>query len=150
MHENVEKLIPELSEWNNGTGINLSSWLGCVGRYDHAIAYAALFWPDFCLHDGCVFLDAPDLGNYDQWMHHSGGNRTSVERVMNHRHIVDVFRNSDFAPTKDIVLHVGWLLKEMWSTKLKRDFPDRPIKVEFYGTDSDDLLACQITVYQER
>ena len=51
MYENAANLIPELADWNGGEGIGLGAWLGCIGRYDHAAAYAACFWPDFVRHD---------------------------------------------------------------------------------------------------
>ncbi|HEX2972895.1 MAG TPA: hypothetical protein VHP11_11210 [Tepidisphaeraceae bacterium] len=150
LHEHVESLIPELAQWNNGNGISLRLWLDCIGRYDHAVAYAALFWPDFVLHDDCIFIDAPDAQNYENWMRQCGGDRRQVEAVINHRHIVDLFTNSEFEPTKQLVIHVRRLLEDMWSCKLRREFPDRHFVVECYGDGSDDLLDYQITVFQQR
>lgn len=150
MHDQAARLIPELSAWNGGNGIDLLSWVGCIGRYDHAIGYAALFWPDFTVHDGCIFLGRPDPTNYQDWMTQAKQDRTAVESVMNHRHVVDLFANSEFPPTREVVLHVGRLLTDMWSCKLGREFPDRRIKVSFPEGASDDLLEYVITVYQER
>ena len=31
-------LVPETSEWNTGRGIDLRSWIGCVGNIEYAIA----------------------------------------------------------------------------------------------------------------
>jgi hypothetical protein len=76
--------------------------------------------------------------------------RTAVESMLNHRHIIDLFPNSEFPPTKEIVLHVGRLLKNMWMCKLVRDFPDCRVKVEFTETESDDWLTYIITLFQER
>jgi len=114
------------------------------------MGYALLFWPDFVIYDDCVFLREPDAQNYQNWMQCSNGDKTRVEGVMNHRHITDMFCNSAVDPTKDMVVHIGRLLKDMWSCRLKRDFPERRIRVEFYDDDSDDLMDYQITVYQER
>lgn len=150
MHDQATKLIPELSAWNNGNGIDLLSWVGCIGRYDHAIGYAALFWPDFAIHDGCIFLKHPDLKIYQDWMTQTKQDRTAVESVMNHRHIVDILANSEFQPTREVVLHIGRLLKDMWSCKLAREFPEKRITVSFPESESDDLLDYVITVYQER
>ncbi|HSA77298.1 MAG TPA: hypothetical protein VLG72_00365 [Nitrospirota bacterium] len=41
------KLIPELSDWNNGKGIDVVSWIGCVGDFQKAIGYSVMFWPHF-------------------------------------------------------------------------------------------------------
>lgn len=60
MQGDANQLIPELSQWNNGAGIDVATWIGCVGRYDHAIGYASIFWPEFVMHDGCILLGTPD------------------------------------------------------------------------------------------
>jgi hypothetical protein len=150
MHENVTKLIPELALWNNEAGISAEDWIACVAEYHLAMGYAILFWPDFFLYDDCIFIGQPGIGNYEHWMTHCRGSKTEVEAMMNHSHIVDMFLNSDFKPTKEVVRHIGRLLQDMWSCKLKRDFPDRQVRVEFHDDDSDDLLSYEITFFQER
>ena len=150
LHGNLRALIPGLPAWNNGAGIDPESWIGCYARYDLAIGYALLFWPDFVIYDECIFIREPDKKIYASWMEQCKGDKTRVEGVMNHRHIVDMFLNSETKPTKDVVRHIGHLLKDMWSCRLKRDFPDRPIKVEFFDDDSDDLVGYELTVFQKR
>ena len=150
LHEDLDKLLPDLGAWNNGTGIDPEGWINCFARYDLAMGYALMFWPDFVIYDDCVFLYEPDPQNYQSWMASCNGDKTRVEGAMNHRHITDMFRNSDVRPTKETVVHIGRLLKDMWSCRLKRDFPERQIRVEFYDSDSEDLVDYQITVFQER
>jgi len=125
------------------------SWIKCIGRYDHAIGYSALFWPDFVIHDDCLFLDPPDIDNLNAWMSHFKGDKTAVESIINHRHIVSLFLNSEFEPTEAVVVHLGRLPQEMWSCKLARDFPDRRAKAKLSDAGGD-LLAYEITVYQQR
>lgn len=150
MDNPASRLIPELAAWNNGDGVDLVSWIGCIGRYDHALGYAAIFWPDFEFYDGCIFLRHPDPKTYQDWMVRCNNDRTAVESMMNHRHIVDLFPNSEFPPTKEIVLHLGRLLKDLWTCKLAREFPDSRVTVEFAETASDDLLSYVITLFQQR
>jgi len=150
MHENADKLIPELALWNNGKGISLNAWTSSFARYDHSVGYGTMFWPDFVLHDDCVFFHEPDPQTYQDWMTHCKGDKTQVESVMNHHHVVDMFINSEITPTKEMVLHLGRLLQDMWRCRLQRDFPQRRIRVEFLDDDTDDLLQYQITVFKER
>ena len=107
-------------------------------------------WPDFFVHDDCVFLRVPDLANYDDWMRQCGGDRTRVESVMNHLHLAEMFGDATFEPSPDALTHLGRLLSDMWSCKLRRDFPDRRVTVALSGAGSDELLDYEITVYQER
>jgi hypothetical protein len=76
LHDRGAELIPELHEWNDGRGISLADWANTVGRYDHAIAYASIFWPDFMLHDDCVFRIDPKDENYAAWMSELNGDRS--------------------------------------------------------------------------
>lgn len=150
MHRNAAALLPELSEWNEGRGIPLDVFRFSVGRYDHAVAYAEVFWPDFILHDGCILRYEPDLSVFKDWMESLKGDRSRVEAVMNHLHILDMFTTEHFEPTQEIVSHLAGVLKDMWSCKLIRDFPDRRISVETYVGDTEDLLTYEITFFQER
>jgi hypothetical protein len=143
-------LIPQTREWNDGRGIDLRSWIGCVGSFEHAIGYGELFWPDFAEHDGCVFFAGFSEESYRGFKQQTGGNRQAVEAVMNHRHILDLFSNPDLAPQREQVVYLGRLLKEMWAAKLQRDFPAKRFAVSFPEEPSEDLLVYVVTFFQER
>jgi hypothetical protein len=144
----TDKLIPELSGWNNGDGIDVESWIRCVGRYDHAIGYASLFWPRFVVHDDCVFRYTLDKDTYSRWMDATGNDKRRVEAVVNHLHILDLFRDSEFQPNRDVILYVGSIFKDMWSCKLERDFPSRHFDVVFPDDASMELVDYEITFMQ--
>ena len=143
-----ESLIPELREWNGGRGIDVDSWISCVGSYEHAIGYSRLFWPEFVLHDGCLLSAGFSAESYRGFMERANGNRRAVEAVMNHTHIVDLFCDPAAEPTVGQILHMGRILGEMWHAKLCRDFPDLDVVVSFPEDPQDDLLDYEITVYQ--
>jgi hypothetical protein len=139
------KLIPELSLWNNGKGINAKSWINGIGNFEHAIAYTTIFWPGFIEYDDCVFqTDHFDKHGYRDWLTHTSGNKEAVEKVMNHLHLRDLFPNTNEA-TNEQVSYLAEILKQMWECKLRHDFPDRKIVVLLTG-DYD----LQITFYQPR
>ena len=143
-------LVPETREWTGGNGIDLLSWIGCVGSYEHAIAYAEIFWPDFTLFDDCVFFAEFSEESYQGFMQHTGGNKQAVEAVMNHQHILDLFCGPELPPTRVQVIYLGRLLKDIWEVKLKHDFPERVFEVFFSEEPSDDLLDYQVTFFQPR
>lgn len=144
------KLIPELNDWNNGKGIDIQSWICCVGRFDHAVGYGHLFWPEFTIYDDCVMFAGFSIESYQNWIEQTSGHRGSVEAVMNHRHILDLFCADESDVSRDLVIHLGRLLKEIWSCKLKRDFPDRDIVVSFPDEHYDDLITYEITIYHKK
>ncbi|MCI0642767.1 MAG: hypothetical protein L0Y72_27465 [Gemmataceae bacterium] len=143
-------LIPETRAWNGGNGIDLADWIGCVGSFEHAIAYGELFWPDFVEHDGCVFFAGFSEESYRGFMQQTNGNRQAVEAVMNHRHILDLFSRPELSPTREQVVYLGRLLKEMWAAKLHRDFPGRQFVVSFDEGPSGNLLDYEVTFFQDR
>ena len=145
----IAELIPELRDWNAGDGIDLRSWLTCVGSFQHAIAYGDLFWPKFAEFDGCVFFCGFSEESYQRFMRQTNGNKQAVETVMNHRHILDLFSNSDLKPSLKQVVYLGRLLQEVWAAKLSRDFPAKQFVVSFPDHSSDDLLEYEITFFQE-
>jgi hypothetical protein len=142
-------LIPELSTWDGGKGLDVDSWLIRIGSYEHAVAYARLFWPAFTVHEGCVLFAGFSEEIFRGFMEQTGGNKQAVEAVMNHRHVLDLFQQVSREPTEQLVLQVGRVLKDMWSCKLRRDFPDRTIVVTFSEEGIDDLLDYEITFFQE-
>ncbi len=145
------KLIPELKEWeeHNGHPFTPDEWINCIGNYEHAIGYSELFWPEFFEYDGCIFVSSlPDLENYESWLKETNGNKQSVEAVLNHIHITDLFQVGQLSPSEAQIKHLGSKLKEMWLAKAKADFPNKNISVEFYEGDSSDLVEYQITLFQ--
>lgn len=142
-------LIPELRDWNGGAGIDVDSWICCVGNFEHAIGYGRLFWPEFVAFDGCVFGPGFTESNYRNWMDSTKGDKRAVQVVMNHQHILDLFGDQALSPTRDQVVYLGRLLKDVWSAKLKRDFPGWVVVVSFPEEHCEDLLDYEITFFRE-
>lgn len=148
MDSQANNLIPELQDWNNGQGIDLDGYLSCIGNYELAIAFAHFFWPTFVEHDGCILNGAPDPKNYLDWKAATNDNKTSIEALLNHVHILDLFLNVEQPPTRDQIIYLGRQLQSMWSAKLKLDFPGRNFTVTFSDDCGDDLVEYQVTFYQ--
>jgi hypothetical protein len=143
-------LVPETRLWNDGRGIDLESWIGCDGDIEHAIGYGELFWPDFVEHNDCVLYAPFNKDSYLGFMQQTSGNRRAVESVMNHRHILDLFAISDNEPSREQVVYLGRLLKEMWTAKLKHEFPEKHFVVSFPEDENTELWDYEITFYQNR
>jgi methyl coenzyme M reductase subunit C len=69
---------------------------------------------------------------------------------MNHLHIADIHYVGCDDLSKDKVVVLGNVLKEIYEAKLKVRFPDRPCVVEFrVPKDEEDLSGYQISFWQE-
>ena len=119
-------------------------WLANLGRYEDALHYAALFWPAFVEVDGCVLLGSKAPDTLGDWQAKFAGDRVSVEAMLNHRHIHDLFLRAP-EPTPQVTQELGLLLRDMWTAKLARDFPGREFVVTV--SEGDDP---EITFYAKR
>jgi len=104
-------------------GVDWEAWLGSSGRFDHAVAYAGLFWPEFVEVDGCVLIGSSVPETYAEWKARYPNDPRVIETVLNHRHLLDLFETDD-NPSPELVRVLGRALSEMWTAKLHRDFPD--------------------------
>ena len=114
-------------------------------------AWRAVIWPDFAEHDNCVFrakLDAKGQQVYRDWMAQMKGDRRRVEAVINHLHIADALKGVVASPSHEVVLTFGRMLRELWTMKLLKDFPDRKFAVSFPEEHSDDVVDYEITFHQ--
>jgi hypothetical protein len=147
--ETPESMKSELAAWNDGTGIDIESWLSCEGNFSLAVGYASIFWPSFTLFEGYILPEGfseASLRGFEQ----NDTNRKSIEWVMNHVHILDIHNRGCGDASKDKLLVLGNVLKEIYQAKLLWQWPDRPCTVEFYiPDDSDDLVEYQLSFWQK-
>ena len=151
-----ERLIPDLKEWReiNGNDFSVDNWTSIEGNIQLSIGYLSLFWTDFVEFDGCVFAKRRfSIDNFNSWVDaKSVENFAQIERVINHIHLIELFWNE--AKRKEItfdqIKHVGEKMREIYSVKLKADFPDKHFIVEFNGNKKlENLSEYQLTFYQE-
>lgn len=152
--ESRELLLPQLKDWNNGQGIDPLSWVGCSGNFDLAIGYTTLFWPDFVEHDGMVFarhaLNEKSLGTIKSCLEKFSNDKTQVERLLNHLHLLDTHHVGCPGATPEKLEFLGETLRDMWMAKLTQDFPGVKFIVELLGNPSSDLFDYQITFHKVR
>jgi hypothetical protein len=128
------RLHPDGSVWN---------WLNVVSDVSVAAAFGKLFWPDFVVHDGGIFLrEFFSEETYKEWKAQPGMNTFAVERVMNHVHVADLFLNSKLTPPDDSAIsYLAAVLGKLWSLRALEDFgPNRVIVDLENDSDGDPVL----------
>ena len=144
-----ESMKEPLAAWNSGGGIDLESWVACEGSFSLAVGYASVFWPAFVVHGEYVFRQGFSQDSLSGFEREYRGDRRAIEAVMNHLHISDLqhYGCEDLTLVKVLVL--GETLRDVYETKLARDFPDRPCRVIFEKPEMiDDLESYQISFWQ--
>ena len=141
----------ELNAWNNGDGIDLSSWVGCEGNFRLAAGYAAIFWPEFVAFEDYILTDGFSIESLRGFEKQKDGTPKSVEWAMNHLHIADIQHWGCPDISRDKLVFLGKTLEEIYAAKLKFDFPDKPCTVEFYQPENpEDLTEYQLSFWQKK
>lgn len=146
-----KKLIPELKKWEeyNTGDFGPDEWISCIGNHGHAIGYLAIFWPDFHEYERCIFVGSqPSKSHYKSWIEEAKGDKQAVEAILNHVHISDLFQAMDLSVSTEQIRYLGNKMQEMWLAKVKMEFPEKEIVVEFDEGNIADLADAQVTLFQ--
>lgn len=154
---NDEKLIPDLIEWRkyNGVDFSIEDWMVSEGNIRLTIAYSLLFWPEFIEYDGCIILKNKfSAQNFENWK--KAGyvkNYAQIESVLNHIHLLDLFGTEEKKDeiNYEQILFLGNKLCEIYTAKLKIDFPEKKFIFKFNGNEKIETFDdYEITFYQEK
>ena len=153
---NVQKLIPEIKKWQeiNGNQFDAEDWIAIEGNIKLAIGYSFIFWPDLIEYENCVFLKSHfSIETYNQWKKVDYVEYFSqIEYVLNHIHILDLFAEEEGKQrevSKDQIIYLGNVLREIYETKLRAQFKDKAFVVTFNGNDQiNDLYDYELSFHQ--
>jgi hypothetical protein len=144
-----ESMKADLARWNNGAGIDLSSWASCSGNYSLAVGYLTVFWPEFQEYDGYILRKGFSIKSLRGFEAQPGATRKSVELIMNHLHIGTIHRGDDDQISEDKIIALSNALKEIYQAKLAWQFPRTPCVVELHVPPEDgDLIDFQLSFWQ--
>jgi hypothetical protein len=144
------KLIPEMKDWNNGAGIDPDGWIQCAGNFQLAVGYTIVFWPRFVEHDEMVLREGFDSESLADWIRHYAGDKSAVESMVNHLHIGDVHSFGRSDGNRERLVHLGRVLKQIYECKLRLQFPERDIVVEFDDSPQAEMPTYVLTFFQRR
>lgn len=146
-----ESLAEELAKWNDGKGVSLETWVSCMGSFSLAVGYSEIFWPEFVEFEDYILQKGFSESSVRGFENQENSTKIGVESVMNHLHIADIQHLKCEDVSKDKIIFLGNILKEIYAVKLAWQFPDKPCVVEFYHPeDEEDLLGYQLSFWQKK
>jgi hypothetical protein len=145
----------ELSNWNDGVGIDLDSWVGCMGSFSLAVDYAAVFCPDFTLFEDYILrgglLSDQAIQVLRGFAARPGSTSQPVEAVMTHLHPDSLQYLGCEDISADKLVFLGERHKAIHEARLALLFPDRPCTVDFHVPENAaDLDEYQLTFWQKK
>lgn len=143
-------MVEELSKWNNGDGVDLETWVDTMGNYNFAVGYITLFWPKFVEFEHYILTSRFTPEQVRGFENNPNSTPMAVEWVINHVHISDIHL-ADENISVDKVVMLGEVMAEIYTAKLKWQFPDKPCIVEFIKPeDPEDLQEYQLSFWQKK
>jgi len=142
--------IPDLAEFCRAHPRgSVWNWLSIASDIAVAAAFGKLFWPDFVVHEGGIFLrEIFSEETYNEWKAQPGITTRDIERVMNHVHIYDLFMNSKGRmPDEGAVFYLAALLAKLWSLRAAEEFGHDRVVVELVDEEAAEgpiLILSQI------
>lgn len=134
--------------WGDKDRVGFGSYVSSELHPEDALIFSKLLFPNFVEVDGCVLLeDRFDLENFSRWMKEMEGATASVERVLNHTHIYDIFGGCKYDVSDSIFEQLGKVIAFSWGVALKKSFPTRSFCVSFSFSEAD--YGPVVTFWQE-
>jgi len=108
------------------------------GGGELAVAFSALYWPEFVEVEGCVLLrERYEPVNFREWKEEFGGDLSRVEGIVNHVHLWDLFQPDEASVPERAIESLGRILSCTWQCALRQQFPGREFDVRFVEDDSE-------------
>jgi hypothetical protein len=126
------------NQWQDSSAISHLDYISFNIHPEDVEILRSLFFPKLIEVDDYLFLELKyQPENIADWENAVGGDRISVEKLVNHMHIYDIFAHCKDEVHETIFTSVGYLLQFVWIKHFKETFPDREIAVELINDSSD-------------
>lgn len=134
-------------QWSSQEDLDVHSYIFDQCRPDHALLFSKMFFPDFVVVEGGVFLER-NFSNeaFDRCFGLAAGDLSKTERLLNAVKIYDVFGQGASDVSEDIFLQLCNVIGFAWRMVLKEKFPEKVFCVEV--SNSQQNYGPDITFYQ--
>ena len=128
-----------IKRWLSDKGESAWALLGAQGGAELAVAFSSLFWPDLVEVDGCVLLrERYDPSRFQDWWLELDGDRSRIERVINHVHLWDLFDFDREDLPDETINDLARVLASTWRCALQNRFPHRTFEVRLILEDPEE------------
>lgn len=124
--------LPEVRAWVAEVGnFDLRTFMLSSVSIAEAYSVAMLVSPEFVEYRDCVFLGfAFDASGVDVWIERLGGDRKSVEAMVNHVHLWDFFSPRSEIENEALV-QLARRMANSWKCSARLQFHEKEFVVEF-------------------
>ncbi len=142
--------LPDYWAWSNGGRESLGLYATLHTPPDLIVGMASFFWPTFEIYRGGVFRrNEYSTFLVDHWYERLEGDIQAVERMVNFRHIADIFRDQCVGWSPTTIAFMGNVIRHTWAMALSVAFPNHEFAVSAEREDdaAEDVV---VTFWQLR
>ena len=125
--------LDRFREWERANPQGFSKWAYLRNEVsaENAVLLMTFLWPCFVEHDGMVLLGENfRVSRYEAWRRNPASKPPEFGALVNHVHLEDFFSDEQ-TPPYELLVYLGQSVRDMWESRLARDFPDRAFEVRF-------------------
>lgn len=126
------RALPEFKRWHQHWDFkpDLLSYIQSEVSITSTILISELMFPDLVIVRDCLLLSMKyDSSNFEEWWEKTGGEPQSVEGVLNHVHMWDLFDPVDEIEERGLEA-LAHRIAQSWKLHAEHEFPNRAITVD--------------------
>jgi hypothetical protein len=136
--EELHKYEAWKKRWKNQGEVDIFSYVSDVCSPEDMLLFCRILFPDFVVFQGGIFLSHTfNVSLFYSWFDKLDSNIASVERLMNHTHMYDLFSGCSEDVSDAIFLQLAEVLAVSWRLVLKDKFTHVDFSVDVTCSDRD-------------
>ncbi|MBL1181578.1 MAG: hypothetical protein HND27_10775 [Bacteroidetes bacterium] len=148
MDLSIKKLNDWKSKWQNVSNVNIFDYISANIHPEDVLILSSLFFPKVIEVNGAIFLEKnykPET--YSLWVEKYGDDILTLEKMINHVHLYDIFAHCTDDIDDSVFENVGKTLQYSWEIYFKYMFPNKEIVVKY--TNNENEYGPTLFVFQK-
>jgi hypothetical protein len=138
MELSIKKFNDWKDEWQDASKINVFDYISSKIHPDDVLILSSLFFPKIIEVNDSIFLEINyNLETYSLWKKELGEDRISLEKMINHVHLYDIFAQCTDDVDNSVFVNIGKTLQYSWINHFKQILPKKEIIVDYINDESE-------------
>ncbi len=146
MHSSEYENLPQFSQWSSTFPTRREEdYISDNLSISTALVFTSIMFPEFKEVRGCIIRGSEySEKNFEEWWRSTNGEQSSIEQVINHVHLWDIFYPEEDSEYRALETLAGYM-EMTWRMSAERSFPDYQ-----FETDVTDDYGPTILIWKHR
>lgn len=125
-------------QWSEPSKVGLADYISFNIHPEDAIILGSLFFPNLIEIDNCLLFETHfNYESYLRWKEELRGDRTGIEKMINHIHLYDVFAQCSEKVSDEVYDKIAIILQLSWNSYFHQKYSSKDIVVEYVNGEMD-------------